>query len=96
MQIRYAHSRSQAPEMVNFLRSSSPATQRRCCDDARVPRFVLVIEGSNWKDLDEIELGRLPAEGDPISTKYGTCLVTSAEATPDDQQFAGKIVCRLP
>jgi hypothetical protein len=70
--------------------------QRLCCDDARVPRFVLIIEGSNWTDVDEVELGRLPSEGDPISTKYGTYLVTSAEATPDDQQFAGKIVCRLP
>jgi hypothetical protein len=82
--------------MVNISGVPSRAARWLCCDDARVPRFVLIIEGPNWKDADEIELGRPPNEGDPISTKYGTCLVTSVEATPGDQQFAGKVVCRLP
>jgi hypothetical protein len=66
-----------------------------CCDDGFVPRFVLTIEGSNWKDLDEVELSGAPAEGDPIVTKYGTCLVTKVEPV-SDSQFAGHIICRMP
>ena len=61
-----------------------------------MPRFALVIEGVNWTDLDEIELSRAPSEGDPITTKYGTCLVTTVEPLPESPQFAAKIVCRLP
>jgi hypothetical protein len=61
-----------------------------------VPRFTLTIEGPNWKDLDEIELSGPPREEEPIQTKYGTCLVTSVEPTPNSQQFSGHIVCRLP
>jgi hypothetical protein len=60
-----------------------------------VPRFVLTIEGPNWKDLDEIELSGPPAEGEPIGTKYGMCLVTKVEPVADSQ-FAGHITCRLP
>ena len=29
-------------------------------------------------------------------TKYGACVVTSAELSPDTGQHAGKIVCRIP
>ena len=60
-----------------------------------MPRFVLTIEGPNWKDLDEIELSAAPTEGEPIGTKYGTCLVTKVEPAPQGQ-FAGHITCRLP
>jgi hypothetical protein len=39
---------------------------------------------------------QLPREGDAIETRYGTCIVTQAEPSPDAGQYAGKIVCRLP
>lgn len=61
-----------------------------------VERFTVTIEGPNWEDLDEVELPRLPGEGEPIETKYGTCLVTRAEPLPDSGVYAGKIVCRTP
>jgi hypothetical protein len=61
-----------------------------------VQRFTVTIEGPNWEDVDEVELPRLPAEGEPIETKYGTCLVTRAEVFPDPAQYAGRIVCRAP
>ncbi|HKN93313.1 MAG TPA: hypothetical protein VJU60_03185 [Thermoleophilaceae bacterium] len=59
-------------------------------------RFALVIEGLNWTDLDEIEMSQPPAVGEPIGTKYGTCLVTRFEPLPDSPEYAGKITCRLP
>jgi hypothetical protein len=37
----------------------------------------------------------LPDEGEPIETKYGTCLVTHTEPQPNSG-YDGKIVCRLP
>jgi hypothetical protein len=61
-----------------------------------VQRFTVIIEGSNWEDVEQVELPRLPSEGETIETKYGTCLVTSAEAEPDTGGHAGKIVCRIP
>jgi hypothetical protein len=61
-----------------------------------VQRFTVTIEGPNWQDVDEIELPRLPGKGEPIETKYGTCLVTQADPLPDPGPYAGKIVCRLP
>ncbi len=57
-------------------------------------RFTVEIEGPNWEDVAEIELPRLPSEGETIETKYGTCLVTSVEALQDAGPYAGKIVCR--
>lgn len=66
------------------------------CDDASVLRFRVTIEGPNWEDFDEIELPRLPSEGDPIDTKYGTCVVVRTEALPDTDQYAGIVVCRMP
>jgi hypothetical protein len=63
---------------------------------ARVERFIVTIEGPNWSDADELELLRLPAEGEPIQTKLGTCTVTHSELTPDAGPFAGKIVCTFP
>jgi hypothetical protein len=61
-----------------------------------VQRFTITIEGPNWKDVEELELPQLPADGDAIETRYGTCIVTQAELLPDSEQYAGKIVCRLP
>jgi hypothetical protein len=59
-------------------------------------RFTVTIEGPNWEDVDEVELPRLPAEGELIETKYGTCVVIRAELFADPGQYAGKIVCRAP
>jgi hypothetical protein len=61
-----------------------------------VRRFTVTIEGSNWKDVQEVELPELPREGDTIETRYGTCIVTRAELLSDGGQYAGKIVCRFP
>jgi hypothetical protein len=61
-----------------------------------VRRFTVTIEGSNWKDVQEVELPELPREGDTIETRYGTCMVTRAELLSDGGQYAGKIVCRFP
>jgi hypothetical protein len=60
-----------------------------------LPRFILTVEGPNLEDLDEIELPRLPLEGDPVSTRFGMCLVVRTEST-DGGEFAGRIVCRMP
>ncbi|HSE80249.1 MAG TPA: hypothetical protein VLA87_01000 [Gaiellaceae bacterium] len=58
--------------------------------------FIVTIEGPGWTDLDEVELPDLPREGEPIETKFGTCLVTHAELQASTEQHDGKIVCRLP
>jgi hypothetical protein len=57
-------------------------------------RFILAVEGPNLDDLEEVELLGLPLEGEPIETRYGTCVVTRTESTPD-ATFAGKIYCRM-
>ena len=59
-------------------------------------RLIVTIEGPGWTDLDEVELAALPDEGEPIQTKFGLCLVTHAEAVPNDDRHDGRIVCRLP
>jgi hypothetical protein len=59
-------------------------------------RFAVTIEFPNWRDVQEVELLQLPREGDAIETRYGTCIVTQSEPSPDGGQYAGKIVCRLP
>ena len=61
-----------------------------------VKTFTVTIEGSNWTDVQDMELPELPKEGDTIETRYGTCLVTAAEILPDRGGRAGTIVCRLP
>ena len=61
-----------------------------------VQRYVITIEGPNFTDLEDVELPRLPATGDPIETKYGTCVVTATEELPAGDRYDGRIVCRLP
>ena len=55
-------------------------------------RLVVTIEGAGWSDVQEIELPRLPREGDLIETKYGTCRVIFSEPSNTDP-FDGKVVC---
>jgi hypothetical protein len=59
-------------------------------------RYAITIVGPGWSDFEECELPRLPSEGDPIETKFGTLLVAHAEETPGEGGFDGKIECRLP
>ena len=59
-------------------------------------QVLITIEGPNFQDFEEAELHRLPAEGEPIETKYGTCIVTHAEALPQDDYLSGRVTCRLP
>jgi hypothetical protein len=65
------------------------------CDHRLIQKFIVTIEGPGWKDLQDFELPRLPDEGEPIETKYGVCLVTHVEPTPDMKRYDGKIICRL-
>jgi hypothetical protein len=58
--------------------------------------YLVTVEGPNFKDLQEMELPRLPAEGEPLETRYGTGIVADSQATPDDEHFDGKVTCRLP
>jgi hypothetical protein len=61
-----------------------------------VQRFILTVEGPALHDVDEVELPRLPLEGEPIETRLGTCVVVRAEPAAQDSEYAGTIVCRLP
>jgi hypothetical protein len=61
-----------------------------------VYRVTVKIEGTNWQDFQELELPALPREGDAIETRYGTCIVTRADPSPNPGQQADKIVCRFP
>jgi len=70
--------------------------RRRSVPTAIMPlmqRFSVTIEGEGWTDVQVLELPRLPREGELIETKYGTCLVTHSESTPNTGPFDGKIVC---
>jgi hypothetical protein len=58
-------------------------------------RFLVTIEGGSWSDFQEMELPRLPDEGELIETKYGTCIVERAEAAQKTERYDGKIVCRV-
>jgi hypothetical protein len=60
-----------------------------------VRRFILTVEGIGLNDVAEIELPHLPELGEPIETRLGTAIVTSAEPNDNDSEFAGRIVCRL-
>ena len=57
---------------------------------------MITIEGPGWEDFEEVELLQLPMVGEPIETKYGTCLVTQTDSLPGTEPFEGKIVCRTP
>jgi hypothetical protein len=59
-------------------------------------RFAVAIEGTNWEDIQDMELPETPQEGDTIETRYGTCIVMRIEAVPESSEHAGRIVCRLP
>ena len=59
-------------------------------------QFILTVEGPNLEDLEEIELPSLPQEGDPIETRFGTCVVVRTESVADDSGHDGKIICRMP
>jgi hypothetical protein len=52
------------------------------------------IEGPGWTDVEDVELPRLPDEGESLETKFGTVLVAHAEETPEMDAYAGRIVCR--
>jgi hypothetical protein len=89
---------TQAHETVHRLRDhgshvwgSIPLTG---CDHRSV-RFTVTIQGAGWTDVQQLELPRLPREGELIETKYGTCQVTHSEATPEADPVAGKIVCSI-
>jgi hypothetical protein len=58
-------------------------------------QIMITIDGPNFQDFQEAEVMGLPEEGEPIETKYGTCVVTSVETLPDSEHFAGKVFCRL-
>ena len=68
---------------------------RTPCDHGDIPRFIVTIEGPGWTDVQDIELPRLPDEGESLETKFGTMLVAHAEEAPDLAAYAGKIVCRF-
>jgi hypothetical protein len=59
-------------------------------------RFIVTVEGLPLEEIEEIELPRLPAEGEPIETRYGTCIVTRTETAAEGGQYAGRIFCRMP
>jgi hypothetical protein len=59
-------------------------------------RFIIIVEGLPLDEFEEIELPQLPTKGEPIETRYGTCVVTDTEATPEGGQYDGRIVCRIP
>jgi len=61
-----------------------------------VQRFIVTVEGPGFQELDEIELPRPPADGDPIETNLGTCLVIRTEAADAASAYSGRILCRLP
>jgi len=59
-------------------------------------QFIVMIEGHGFSDVEEIELPRPPADGEPLETRYGTCIVVATEPLPDSDRFEGKIACRMP
>jgi hypothetical protein len=61
-----------------------------------VQQYIITIEGPGFTDVEDVELLRLPEEGDPIETKYGACIVTATEVLPEDRHYAGRISCRMP
>ena len=68
----------------------------RACDHGRIQRFMVTIEGPGWEDVQVVELPRPPAEGEPIETQYGTCIVVKVDPLTGLENYSAKIVCRLP
>jgi len=57
----------------------------------------MTVEGPNLNDVSEIELPALPSEGEPIETRFGTCIVSSVDdRRSEDGVYQGRIVCRMP
>ena len=63
------------------------------CHHLLMQSFTVTIEGEGWTDVQNLELPRLPREGELIETKYGTCRVTHSEPVAKTEGFDGKIVC---
>lgn len=83
--------------MMRKTQSAAIVLPELAGDDDRgaMQRYVVIIEGANLEEVEETELLALPNEGDPIETKFGTCLVVKTEAT-NGGVYAGRIVCRMP
>jgi hypothetical protein len=64
---------------------TEPALALQCAD--HVDQVLITITGRT-SGFQEAEVPRLP-EGEPIETKYGTCVVTSVEAC-QPANIAGK------
>ncbi|HEU5065689.1 MAG TPA: hypothetical protein VFT86_07340 [Gaiellaceae bacterium] len=75
------------------LTSHGPA---EACDHGLIQRFIVTIEGPGWEDVQDVEMPRLPGEGEAIETRYGTCIVTKVEKPQTAEKYDGKIFCRLP
>jgi hypothetical protein len=58
--------------------------------------ILVTIEGPNFEDVEEADVVVLPEQGEPIETKYGTCVVTSVEQAMGGGHYQGRVVCRLP
>jgi hypothetical protein len=69
--------------------------EKPACDDWRIARFIVTIEGPGWTDHEDVELPRLPDVGESLETKYGTLLIAQAEEAPDLAAYAGRILCRM-
>ena len=75
-----------------------PSGREHCpgsCDHTLIARFIVTIEGPGWTEVEDIEMPRLPDEGESLETKFGTMLVASAEEAPDLAAYAGRIVVRF-
>jgi hypothetical protein len=71
--------------------------QARRLYETVLKRFIMTVEGPNLNDVSEIELPALPSEGEPIETRFGTCVVSSIDdRRSDDGVYQGSIVCRMP
>ena len=71
------------------------STAPRSCDHVLIARFIVTIEGPGWTEVEDIEMPRLPDEGESLETKFGTMLVAKAEEAPDLAAYAGRIVVRF-
>jgi len=67
----------------------------RSCDHAPIARFIVTIEGPGWTEVEDVELPRLPDEGESLETKFGTMRIAHAEEAPDLAAYAGRIVVRF-